>query len=80
MKNLVRAHVFNGSHPEVMKSRVESLDWQDVILKNDQAQNPPKFKHEKLKYRLRSWVELKLLGGKEIGGFKNYKIARFYKK
>jgi hypothetical protein len=33
-------------------------------------------KHERLKYRLLSWIEKKLTSGKQIGGFKNYELLQ----
>lgn len=71
---------FKGTHPEVMEQRVEKLDWNKSLNHNgDKPLTRHKFKHEKLKYRLKSWVELNLLFGAEIGGFKNYKIVAKFK-
>ncbi|MGK0436529.1 MAG: hypothetical protein ACJAX0_000766 [Flavobacteriales bacterium] len=38
--------------------------------------NRPIHPHEKLKYRVTSWVEKNLLGGELIGGFKNYNLKK----
>jgi hypothetical protein len=67
---------FKGTHPKVMSERISQLDWQKA-LQQDGKPDPKraKYKHEKLKYRLRSWLEINLLRGREIGGFKNYKLV-----
>jgi len=72
---LNRIPVFKGSNPKVMVERIQALSWKDK-LQYSGKRNPVRapHKHEKLKYRVRSWVELKILGGREIGGFRNYKL------
>ncbi len=71
---------FTGEHPQVMDDRIGLMDWQDS-LNFSKKWNPTRKlqKHEKLKYRVKSWIELNLLGGREIGGFKNYKIITKFK-
>ena len=64
-------------HPAVMKDWMEKFDWKDQL----QYEGPinkkrPLHKHEKLKYRLLAFLEQKLLGGRMIGGFRNYDIVR----
>ncbi|MCF6360260.1 MAG: hypothetical protein L3J29_05780 [Cyclobacteriaceae bacterium] len=77
---LNRVPVFKGTHPKVMVNVMNKFFW-----KNDlQYSGLPKktrnlHKHERLKYRIKSWIELNLLGGREIGGFKNYKIVAKFK-
>ncbi|MCB0496767.1 MAG: hypothetical protein KDC79_11580 [Cyclobacteriaceae bacterium] len=74
--NLGKVPLFKGTHPALMEERVKKLDWKDKLNyggKKDLSRH--KFKHEKIKYRIRSWIELNLLGGREIGGFRNYKIV-----
>jgi hypothetical protein len=77
---LDRVMVFKETHPKVMAQAIARLDWQDLLQKAGKISNKrPKYKHEKLKYRVRSWIEINLLGGKEIGGFKNYTLIERYK-
>ena len=74
---LDRLAVFNDSHPKVMQERMEKIDWQDKLQltgKPNPARQP--HKHERLKYRLISFIENKILGGKPIGGFKNYILLK----
>jgi hypothetical protein len=67
---------FKGQHPKVMTERIKRLNWQDSLQKAGKPNpNRPKYKHEKIKYRLRTWLEINLLGGNEIGGFKNYTLV-----
>jgi hypothetical protein len=35
-----------------------------------------KHNHDKLKYRLLSFIEQNILGGKQIAGFKNYQLIK----
>jgi hypothetical protein len=67
--------VFTKSHPAIMSETIKKLYWKnDLRFNGPIAINRPISKHEKLKYRVISWVEENLLGGYVIGGFKNYKI------
>jgi hypothetical protein len=71
---------FKGSHPAVMKNRIAAMDWQDALqYSGEPSPERPKYKHEKFKYRIRSWIELNLLSGREIGGFKNYRLIDRFK-
>ncbi len=69
--------VYAGSHPEVLSNWMEKFDWKDQ-LQFQGKRNPNRLihKHEKLKYRLLSFIEYQLLGGRQIGGFKNYIIVK----
>lgn len=68
---------FKGTHPAAMKSWVEAFDWADELnySRTQQVQREPEH-HEKLKYRLLTWVEQTFLGGRRIGEFKNFKRIR----
>ena len=68
---------YQGSHPQVMADKIAALDWQDK-LQQQGAPNPERelYKHEKYKYRFLSWLERHLTGGRQIGGFKNYKLLK----
>ncbi len=78
--SLNRVPKFKETHPNVMKQRVSALSWKDSLHYNSDFKLERKLqKHERLKYRVKSWIELNLLGGREIGGFKNYKIVAKFK-
>ncbi len=64
---------FRDSHPAVMASWIGKFDWQDQLYPNRKALR--KHKHEKLKYRVLTFLEQTLLNGTQIGGFKNYKVV-----
>jgi hypothetical protein len=64
---------FTGTHPATMHKWMEKHDWSHQLNYGKEIpSNRPKHKHEKLKYRVVTWLENKLLRGRTIGGFKNY--------
>lgn len=68
---------FRGTHPKSMLNWIKAIDWKDELQYSGKAlYNHPLQKHEKAKYRWLSWVEQKLLRGKQIGEFKNFKRIR----
>lgn len=68
---------FKGSHPSVMKDKISSHDWSNVLRYSGPiAINRPIFKHERLKYRIIMWLERNLLNNRLIGGFKNYELLK----
>ena len=69
--------VFKGSHPAVMKERIAALDWKDKLQysgKPDPARLP--HKHERFKYRILSFIENKILGGRRLGEYRNYILLK----
>ena len=68
---------FKGTHPAVMEQRISQMDWQEKLQYSGKP-NPYRqpHKHERLKYRLLSFIEKYLFGGKQIGGFKNYILLK----
>lgn len=82
-KGLTRSHAYTfgriaavpeyrGTHPAVMHQRIrafmESSDRPDIYG----VRNPRVHKHERLKYRILSFVENTFFGGKTLFGFKNF--------
>lgn len=66
---------FDESHPSVMQEWIARFDWADALYeKGPIPTNRPRFKHEKIKYRLLTFIEQNLFGGRSIGGFKNYEL------
>ena len=64
-------------HPAVMKDWIRKFDWSHQLqYEGPVNKNRPLLKHEKLKYKILTFLEQKVLGGRQIGGFKNYKIIR----
>lgn len=65
---------FKGTHPKVMVDWIANHNWKDQLqYKGPRNRFRPIHKHEKLFYRVLSFIEYKILGGVQIGGFKNYK-------
>jgi len=69
---------FESTHPEVMKDWIEKFNWQDQLNYSsaDKNQDREKWKQEKLNYRLVTFIEQKLFGGKDLFGFKNYELLK----
>ena len=71
--NLSKLAQFKGSHPAVMQDKIAAFNWGDQLkFVNSKRTNRKKFKHEKLKYRIISYIENVFLKGKQIWAFKNY--------
>lgn len=68
---------YKESHPAVMKDFIKRFDWADKLNYGKKyAPNTPIHKHDQPKYRLLSFIENQILGGRQIGGTRNYQIAR----
>jgi len=75
--DLSKLKKFEGTHPCVMRDWISKMDWEHQLrYSSDKKIKRLRFKHEKLKYRMLSWVENNFFGGKTIGGFKNYKLIK----
>jgi hypothetical protein len=72
--SLEKLPVFKGDHPGVMKEWIAKMDWKDQL----QYRGKPTFvhHHDKLKYRILTSIEQKFLGGRRLGGFKNYILLK----
>jgi hypothetical protein len=71
---LNRLACFNGSHPEVMRRRITAMDWKDQL--DYEGRSIARFNHDRLKYRLLTFLEQRLFGGRQIGGFRNYRLLK----
>ncbi len=76
--NLSRITRFKGTHPAVMKTWIARFDWKDQLRFEGPARslNPAISKHDRTRYRLISWIEKRILGGRRLGEFKNYILIR----
>jgi hypothetical protein len=72
--NLSRLTTYDRTHPAVMKDWIAGFDWKDQLRYRGPARslNPVRSKHDRLKYRLISWIEKHLLSGRRLGEFRNY--------
>lgn len=67
--------LFKGSHPAIMKDRIQNMSWKKY-LRYEGAPIDMKKKFG-LKYRIINFIENNFLGeGQRIGGFKNYKLVK----
>jgi hypothetical protein len=74
---LDRLAVFNETHPAVMSEMISKMNWKDKLQYSGKPDPSRELhKHEKFKYRLLSLIEKYFNGGKQIGGFRNYKLVR----
>jgi len=68
--------IFQDKHPAVLKAFKAKFHWKEQLHFEAQY-NPsrPQLKHEKFKYRFLSAVEQKLLGGRQLFGYRNWEIV-----
>jgi len=72
-----RLPVFKGTHPSVMESWISKFDWGDDLRHDGPlSMNKPRPKHDLLKYRIVSFLENNLLGGRRLGEFRNYIVVK----
>jgi hypothetical protein len=64
---------FKGTHPKVMQSFISKFDWRDK-LHFEKKYKPQRFKlkHEKIKNRILTFIEQKILGGKQLFAYSNW--------
>lgn len=76
--NLAKLPVFKGTHPAVMKEWIDNFNWKEQLRNTGPtlSLNPVKNKHERLRYRIISWIEKNVLFGKRLGEFRNYILVR----
>ncbi len=68
---------FSGTHPKVMEPWMSKFDWEEKLqYEGKRNLERPMHKHEKLKYRVVTWIEQNILGGRMIGGFRNYHLKK----
>ncbi|MEN8118948.1 MAG: hypothetical protein ABFS35_01290 [Bacteroidota bacterium] len=74
---LNKLQIFKETHPAVLSKWIEKFDWKDQLQYDGPLPtNRPLYRHERLKYRIISWIENNILGGRTIGGFKNYILLK----
>lgn len=75
---LSQASLFKETHPEVMKDWIAAFDWGDQLNYTNRELNPgrEKNKHDRFKNKLLTFIEQRLLGGRELFAFKNYILLR----
>jgi len=77
---LGRASKFTETHPEVMDEWINKFDWGDKLNytkdHKEGDRNKLKVGHDKLRYRIVTFLEQKIFNDIEIGGFNNYKLLK----
>ena len=74
---LNRLAVFTETHPEVMKEMISNMNWKDKLQYTGKPSEERELhKHERFRSRFLSFIAKYLNGGKQIGGFKNYKLTK----
>jgi hypothetical protein len=71
--DLSKLHMFKETHPEVMDDFIQRFNWRDQ-LRYEALPGAGLQKHEKPKYQLLTFIEQNLMGGRQLFGFKNYRI------
>ncbi|MBC8278103.1 MAG: hypothetical protein H8E46_07720 [FCB group bacterium] len=74
---LDRLAVFKDSHPAVMDAKLKEIDWQESLqMSGKPDKNREPHKHEKVKYRILTFIENNILRGKRLGEYKNYNLIK----
>jgi hypothetical protein len=71
---LTKLTLFRGSHPAVMREWIAKMNWKEQL--DYAGTSKARFNHDRLKYRLLTLLEQKVLGGRQIGGFKNFVVLK----
>ncbi len=71
---LERLPRFNETHPAVMKELIGKMDWRGELGAKECPQSASVHKHERLKYRLLTFLEKRILFGYQLFGRKNWKL------
>ncbi len=69
--------VFRETHPAVLKEFMARFNWRDQLhFEKDYKPLRTTLKHERLKYRLLTAIEQKLLGGRQLFGYRNWEVIK----
>lgn len=63
---------FKGSHPGVMKGRIDKFYWKDQLTYYKRTGNRAKHKHKRPLNRLITFIEQKILGGRQLFSHSNW--------
>lgn len=74
---LNRIPTFKGTHPKVMEEWMKDFHWKEKLQYSGSPNKyRQKHKHEKLKYRLVSFIENTFNGGDPMWSFQNFEIVK----
>jgi hypothetical protein len=74
--NMSHLSLYRHTHPSVMDERIRLFNWGDQLRRTTNQSTVARHKHERLKYRVLTFIEQTFLGGRQIMSFKNYRLAR----
>jgi hypothetical protein len=74
--NMSHLSLYRHTHPAVMEERIRLFNWGDQLRRTTNQSSVARHKHERLKYRVLTFIEQTFLGGRQIMSFKNYRLAR----
>ena len=68
---------YKDSHPKVMEEWIAKFNWKDQLNYSKESKPHEELhRHNKFKTKFTTYVEQKILGGKQLGGFKNYILLK----
>ena len=68
---------FKGTHPAIMADFIAKMDWKEKLnLTRKGTLNRDKMKHESAKYRLITFFENLINGGKDFAGYSNWNLLK----
>ncbi len=74
---LGRLNVYQGTHPQIMREWIARHDWKDKLDYGKKLRiTREKISHEKPKYRILSFIENRILGGKKLFGYRNWNLLK----
>jgi hypothetical protein len=65
---------FRDTHPAVMREWIAAMNWKDEL--DYRGVSTARHPHDWFKYRFLTFLEQRFLGGRQIGGFKNYRLLK----
>ena len=57
-----------------MRERIAAMNWKNELQYSGPSR--VKFNHDRFKYRLVTFIEQRILGGHQLGGFRNYVLLK----
>ncbi len=73
--NLSQLSIYYDAHPSVMKERIRQFNWADQLERRRHKPAVVRHKHERLKYRVLTFIGKNYTAGRQIMSFKNYRLV-----
>jgi len=79
--NISKLDIFTETHPKVLDQWISKFDWKDKLhYEKNYVPHRETMKHERLKSKILTFIEHKLLFGIHVFGYKNWKKIKPLKK